>query len=83
MVDPEIPPAGLEPVSITGHRNNDLGQSPFPSGAESGAVAAEATSGCLTPDALAAALLSLPLADRALLAALLLGQQPEQGEGKS
>ena len=69
-----IPPRGLEGLSTTASPTNDLGQSPFPSGAESGAVAAEIPSGGLTPEVLAAALLSLPLDDRARLAALLLGK---------
>jgi hypothetical protein len=71
MVDPEIPPAGLETVSATTCPDKDLGQSPIPGGAESGAVAAEVASGWLTPEALATALLSLPPADRARLAAYL------------
>ena len=66
-----LPPRGLEAPSATSCPNNNLGQSAFPSGAESGAVAAEVASGGLTPEALAAALLSLPLDDRARLAAFL------------
>jgi hypothetical protein len=77
----EVPPRGLETVAATDYSNNDLGQSAFPSGAESGAVAAEVAR--LTPEALAAALMKLALADRVWLASMLLGQQPGQGEGKS
>src|SRR5262245_31381203 len=37
----------------------------------------------VSPEALAAALMKLALADRVWLASMLLGQQPGQGEGKS
>jgi hypothetical protein len=76
-----VPPRGLETADATRFPNNDLGQSPFLSGAESGAVAAEVAR--LTPKALAAALMGLPPADRARLAAVLLGQQTGQVEGTS
>jgi hypothetical protein len=59
---------------------SELGHFAFASGAESGAVDAEI--GLLTVEALAAALLALPAADRDRLAAMLTGQGPGQAEGK-
>ena len=77
----EVPQGDSKQSSATDCSDNDLRQSPFPSGAESGAVAAEVAR--LTPEALAAALMKLSLADHVWLASMLLGQQPGQGEEKS
>jgi hypothetical protein len=57
------------------------GQSTPRGDAQSGAVAAEVVSVPLTPEALAATLLSLSPTDRAGLAGMLLGQQTVPPEG--
>jgi hypothetical protein len=72
-----VPPAGLETLSASSLSNNNLRQSSLPADAQSGAVGAEAAPVQLTPEALAAAILALSPADRARLAALLVGEQPE------
>jgi hypothetical protein len=74
----QVAKVGLEPAAATGIHNNDLRQSPQEGAAKSGAVPAEASTP--TVESLAAALLALPPADRARLAALLLGQA--EGEGR-
>jgi hypothetical protein len=76
----KVPPRGLETASVTRYFTNDLGQLAFPCGAESGAVPAELAR--LTPEALAAALMGLSPADRARLAALLVGQQGNDLSGE-
>jgi hypothetical protein len=73
VASPKVPPRGLEASSATSYQINNLGHSPSPGDAQSGAVAAEVASVPLTPEVLAAALLGLSPADRARLAALLLG----------
>jgi hypothetical protein len=62
---------GLEPLAPSTAQDNDLRQTPQDGAAESGAVSVDPST--LTLEALAAALLALPPADRARLAALLLG----------
>jgi hypothetical protein len=76
------PPRGFEPDSLSTISTNDLRQSTPDGAAKSGAVGAESTStGNL--ESLAAALLALPPADRARLAALLAGQQTEQEQDEA
>ena len=61
----KVPPRGLETLPVSPDSHTGLRHSPAVGAAESGAV---------SPELLAAALLNLSPADRARLAAMLLGQ---------
>jgi hypothetical protein len=64
---------GLEPATASGMHDNDLRQSSQEGAAKSGAVPADPSTIYL--ESLVAALLALPPADRARLAALLTGDK--------
>jgi hypothetical protein len=73
----------LNPIQESQHSNTLSGQEVTSSPADrctSGCTSDAETNQTPTVEALAAALGKLSAADRARLAALLLGQQPEQGE---
>jgi hypothetical protein len=80
LLDFRLPPRGLDTSAASAFAEDSLRKSPFPGAAQSGAVAVEGALVPLTPDALAAALLSLPPADRTRLAAVLCdGKEVQHG----
>jgi hypothetical protein len=71
-----MPLRGLEALDATSNSDNNLRQSSSRRAAQRGALADNTSSAVQTAEALAAALLALPPAERARLSALLLGRQP-------
>jgi hypothetical protein len=79
-VRPVLGTEGLETLPVNPSSDNTLRHPAFQGGAKSGAVADGGAAP--TIETLAAALMNLSPADRARLAAMLLGQQPGGSEGK-
>src|SRR5262249_23944140 len=72
----QLPPRGLESLPLNASDDSHLRQSTILRAAQSGAVGAEPADALFTAERLAAALRGSAPADRARLAALLLGRQP-------